>query len=165
MVRFGDSPMCRGWPHTAIFSDHQHGRESLGDAGSSVGERWYEFHAPEKNYQPFRVLKQGYFAPDSNYRCGEGFRSPWTAHTISRLATQSLAPKHVPSINYTGRLPYDTPGTMERRLKIVAGPGLTSFTSNRWGRLHRMAIDGADDCNILVHEPIIYGYRPGRLEK
>jgi len=36
-------------------------------AGSSVGERWYEFRAPE-NSTSLSVYQQGTFAPDSNYR-------------------------------------------------------------------------------------------------
>jgi hypothetical protein len=114
-------------------------------AGSSVGERWYEFRAPE-NSTSLSVYQQGTFAPDSNYR--------WMG-SLAMDSSQDIALGYsvsssslYPSISYTGRVPGDALGTMETEASIVAGSGSQSDTSNRWGDYTSMALDAADDCTF-----------------
>src|SRR6266478_2353231 len=128
------------------FSDHQTWLVSHSvTAGSSVGERWYEFHAPE-NSTSLSVFQQGTFAPDSNYRW-MGSIAMDSAQDIA-LGYSISSPSMYPSISYTGRTPSDALGTMESEAQIVAGTGSQSFTANRWGDYTSMAIDGADDCTF-----------------
>src|SRR6266436_4732102 len=128
------------------FSDHQTWLVSHSvTAGSSVGERWYEFHAPE-NSTSLSVFQQGTFAPDSNYRW-MGSIAMDSAQNIA-LGYSISSPSMYPSISYTGRVPSDALGTMESEAQIVAGTGSQSFTANRWGDYTSMAIDGADDCTF-----------------
>src|SRR5271165_5175050 len=114
-------------------------------AGSSVGERWYEFRAPE-NSTSLSVYQQGTFAPDSNYR--------WMG-SIAMDRSQDIALGYsvsssslYPSISYTGRIATDPLGTMESEVSIVSGTGSQTDTSNRWGDYTSMAIDEADDCTF-----------------
>jgi len=128
------------------FSDHQTWLVSHSvTAGSSVGERWYEFHAPE-NSTSLSVFQQGTFAPDSNYRW-MGSIAMDSAQDIA-LAYSISSPSMYPSISYTGRVPSDALGTMESEAQIVAGTGSQSFTANRWGDYTSLAIDGADGCTF-----------------
>ena len=128
------------------FSDHQTWLVSHSvTAGSSVGERWYEFHAPE-NSTSLSVFQQGTFAPDSNYRW-MGSIAMDSAQDIA-LGYSISSPGMYPSISYTGRVPSDALGTMESEAQIVAGTGSQSLTGNRWGDYTSMAIDGADDCTF-----------------
>jgi len=128
------------------FSDHQAWLVSHSvTAGSSVGERWYEFHAPE-NSTSLSVFQQGTFAPDSNYRW-MGSIAMDSAQNIA-LGYSISSPSMSPSISYTGRVPSDALGTMESEAQTVAGTGSQSFTANRWGDYTSMAIDGADDCTF-----------------
>jgi hypothetical protein len=128
------------------FSDHQTWLVNHAvTAGSSVGERWYEFHAPEGS-TTLSVNQQGTFAPDGNYR--------WMG-SIAMDQNQDIALGYsvsgsnvFPSIDYTGRVPSDAPGTMESEAQIVAGTGSQTDTSNRWGDYTGMAIDAADDCTF-----------------
>jgi hypothetical protein len=128
------------------FSDHQSWLVSHSvTAGSSVGERWYEFQAPEGS-TGLSVYQQGTFAPDSSYR--------WMG-SIAMDQNQDIALGYslsssslFPSIDYTGRVPTDALGTMETEASIVAGTGSQTDTSNRWGDYTSMALDAADGCTF-----------------
>ena len=114
-------------------------------AGSSVGERWYEFRAPESS-TTLSVYQQGTFAPDGNYRW-MGSIAMDSAQDIA-LGYSVSSSSLFPSISYTGRVAGDTLGTMESEASIVSGTGSQSDTSNRWGDYTSMAIDAADDCTF-----------------
>lgn len=128
------------------FSDHQTWLVSHAvTAGSSVGMRWYEFHAPESS-TTLSVFQQGTFAPDSSYR--------WMG-SIAMDQSQDIAMAYsvsssslFPSISYTGRTTADPAGTMETEASIVSGSGSQSDTSNRWGDYTSMAVDPSDDCTF-----------------
>ncbi|HUC30373.1 MAG TPA: hypothetical protein VMR80_12335 [Candidatus Acidoferrum sp.] len=114
-------------------------------AGSSVGERWYEFRAPE-NSTSLSVYQQGTFAPDSNYRW-MGSIAMDSAQDIA-LGYSVSSSSVSPSISYTGRTMADALGTMESEASIVSGTGSQISTDNRWGDYTSMALDAADDCTF-----------------
>src|SRR5271166_2213703 len=114
-------------------------------AGSSVGERWYEFRAPE-NSTSLSVYQQGTFAPDSNYRW-MGSVAMDSAQDIA-LGYSVSSSSLYPSISFTGRIATDPLGTMENEASIVSGTGSQTDTSNRWGDYTSMALDAADDCTF-----------------
>lgn len=114
-------------------------------AGTSVGERWYEFRAPETSTS-LSVYQQGTFAPDSNYRW-MGSIAMDSAQDIA-LGYSVSSSSLYPSISYTGRVATDALGTMETEASIVSGSGSQPDTSNRWGDYTSMAIDAADDCTF-----------------
>ena len=74
-------------------------------AGSSVGERWYEFRAPETSTS-LSVYQQGTFAPDSKYRW-MGSLAMDSAQDIA-LGYSVSSSSVFPSISYTGRVATDT---------------------------------------------------------
>src|SRR6202521_484280 len=130
------------------FSDHQTWLVSHSvTAGSSVGERWYEFHAPE-NSTSLSVFQQGTFAPDSSYRWMGSIAMDSAQDIALGYSISSSSPSMSPSISYTGRVSSDALGTMESEAQIVAGTGSQSFAAHRWGDYTSMAIDGADDCTF-----------------
>jgi hypothetical protein len=114
-------------------------------AGGSVGERWYEFRAPESSTN-LTTYQQGTFAPDSNYRW-MGSIAMDSAQNIA-LAYSNSSSTSYPSIDFTGRAPGDALGTMAGESLIVAGSGSQVATSNRWGDYTSMAIDAQDDCTF-----------------
>jgi hypothetical protein len=114
-------------------------------AGSSVGERWYEFHAPETSTS-LSVYQQGTFAPDSNYRWMGSIAMDSSQNIM--LGYSVSGSNLYPSISYTGRVPTDPLGTMQTEASIVSGSGSQTDTSNRWGDYTSMAIDAADDCTF-----------------
>jgi hypothetical protein len=129
------------------FNDHQTWLASHSvAAGSSVGERWYEFNAPETS-TTLSVAQQGTFAPDSQYR--------WMG-SIAMDRNQDIALGYslssastYPSIYYTGHVPgVDGPGVMESEAQIIAGTGAQINTKHRWGDYTSMALDAADDCTF-----------------
>jgi len=114
-------------------------------AGSSVGERWYEFRAPE-NSTTLSVYQQGTFAPDSNYRWMGSIAMDQNQNIMLGYSVSSSSV--FPSISYTGRAPTDPLGTMQTEASIQAGAGSQINTSSRWGDYTSMAIDEADDCTM-----------------
>ena len=128
------------------FGDHQTWLVSHSvTAGSSVGERWYEFQAAP-NSTGLSVYQQGTFAPDSDYR--------WMG-SIAMDQNQNIALGYsrsggstYPSIYYTGRAATDPLNTMQTEGLIFAGTGSQSRTYNRWGDYTSMAIDAEDDCTF-----------------
>jgi hypothetical protein len=128
------------------FSDHQTWLVSHSvTAGSSTGQRWYEFHAPETS-TTLSVYQQGTFAPDSSYRW-MGSLAMDSAQDIAMGYSVSSSTLF-PSISYTGRVVGDALGTMESEASIVSGTGSQSDTSNRWGDYTSMQIDASDDCTF-----------------
>ncbi|MGE5327134.1 MAG: fibronectin type III domain-containing protein [Deltaproteobacteria bacterium] len=128
------------------FGDHQTWLVSHSvTAGTSGGERWYEFHAPTGSTS-LAVYQQGTYAPDSDYR--------WMG-SIAMDQNQNIALGYsrssgstFPSIYYTGRAATDPLGTMQSEGLIFAGTGSQTGTSSRWGDYTSMAIDAADDCTF-----------------
>jgi hypothetical protein len=114
-------------------------------AGNSVGERWYEFRAPETS-TTLSVFQQGTFAPDSNYRWMGSIAMDKNQNIILGYSVSSSSV--FPSISYTGRAPTDPLGTMQSEASIQAGAGSQINTSSRWGDYTSMAIDEADDCTM-----------------
>jgi hypothetical protein len=114
-------------------------------AGSSVGERWYEFRAPE-NSTTLSVYQQGTYAPVSNFRWMGSIAMDKNQNILLGYSVSSSST--FPSINYTGRAATDPLGTMQSEASIVAGSGSQINTSNRWGDYTSMAIDEADDCTM-----------------
>src|SRR5205823_5820532 len=118
-------------------------------AGSSVGERWYEFRLNGSGNPT--VFQQGTYAPDSTYRW-LGSLAMDKAGNIALGYTASSSSLN-PQIRFTGRLAGDTLGQMtQAESTIVAGTGSQTIYS-RWGDYSSMSIDPADGCTFwYTHE-------------
>ena len=128
------------------FSDHQSWvvSHSVNTPAGPVGERWYEFRAPQ-NSTNLAVYQQGTYAPDSDNRWMGSIAMDKAGNIALGYSVPSKST--YPSISYTGRTPIDPPGTMETELPLVNGTGSQLGTDSRWGDYTSMAID-ADGCTF-----------------
>lgn len=132
------------------FGDHQSLVTSHSvTAGSSVGERWYEFRLSSSG-NPV-VYQQGTYAPDSTYRW-LGSVAMDKAGNMALGYTASSSSIN-PQIRLTGRLAGDALGQMTQgESTIVAGTG-SQTTYSRWGDYSSMSVDPTDGCTFwYTHE-------------
>jgi hypothetical protein len=130
------------------FSDHQSWvvSHSITSPSGQVGERWYEFRAPETS-TALAVFQQGTFAPDSNYRWMGSIAQDKAGNLALGYSRSGTTAPFYPSIYFTGRTPLDPLGTMGTESVIWDGTGSQIDTANRWGDYTSMAIDG-DGCTF-----------------
>ncbi len=132
---------------TVSEADHQSWlvSHSVTSPTGQVGERWYEFRAPEGSTN-LAVFQQDTFAPDSNYRWMGSIAQD---HMGDMLLGYSISSSSMfPSVNYTGRVPTDPLNTMETEAQLFAGTGSQIDTANRWGDYTSTAIDSQDHCTF-----------------
>jgi hypothetical protein len=127
------------------FGDHQALVTSHSvTAGSSVGERWYEFRLDGSGNPS--VFQQGTYAPDSTYRW-MGSIAMDKVGNIGLGYSDSSSSTH-PSIRITGRLAGDPAGTMTQgETTLVTGAG-SQTTYSRWGDYTSMSVDPTDGCTF-----------------
>jgi hypothetical protein len=118
-----------------------------------VGERWYEFRAPQ-NSTNLAVFQQGTYAPDSDNRWMGSIAMDKAGNIALGYSVSSKST--YPSIRYTARTLADPPGTMETESPLVNGTGSQVGTQSRWGDYTSMAID-ADGCTFWYTNQY-YGY-------
>jgi len=117
-------------------------------ATGQVGERWYEFRAPENSTSPTAYQSGTFAGPpgDTNYRWMGSIAMDKRGDIALGYSISSRT--MFPSINYTGQAAGDPLGTMESEATIINGTGSQTDTDNRWGDYTSMAIDAADDCTF-----------------
>jgi hypothetical protein len=132
------------------FGDHQSWLvdHDVTTAAGLVGEKWYEFRAPETSATP-NLYQSGTFAGpagDANFR----WMGSIAMDKMGDIALgYSISSRQIfPSINYTGQAVGDPLGTMESEATIINGTGSQKDTGSRWGDYTSMAIDAADDCTF-----------------
>ena len=130
------------------FTDHEalvatHSIRGAGRVTSAV--RWYEIRSPGSapvifqsgtvNGASSTALWMGSIGTDKVGDIALGYSK--SSRTVK------------PTVEYTGRVPSDTLGTMESPSVIVTGTGVqTSAGGGRWGDYSSMAIDPSDDCTF-----------------
>ncbi|MEP7019409.1 MAG: hypothetical protein ABI808_02065 [Pseudonocardiales bacterium] len=120
-------------------------------AGTSVGERWYEFRL-DASATP-TVFQQSTYAPDSTYRW-LGSAAMDKAGNIALGYTASSSALH-PSIRYTGRLAADPLGQMSQGETTAVTGGGSQTQYSRWGDYSSMSVDPTDGCTFwYTHEYI-----------
>ena len=120
--------------------------------GSPAGIRWYEIRDP--NGTP-TVYQQGTYSPDSNWRWMGSAAMDQSGDLVVGYSVSNSGPGGCtpgpgciyPSIAYAGRLPGDTPGTLEAETPALTGKG-SQTSYDRWGDYSAMTIDPADDCTF-----------------
>ena len=132
------------------FGDHQTWLvdHDVTTVSGQVGERWYEFRAPETASVP-TLYQSGTFAGppgDTNFR----WMGSIAMDKVGDIALgYSISSRQMfPSINYTGQTAGDPLGTMESEATIINGTGSQKDTGNRWGDYTSMAVDAADGCTL-----------------
>jgi hypothetical protein len=129
--------------HEALVAVHTV-KPSTGTATGAT--RWYEFRStpPGGTFTKFQAgtvqnktasLWEGSIAMDKTGDIAVGMSASGT--TLD------------PSVMYTGRVPTDPLGKMEKAVVVIKGTGVQSNGSgNRWGDYSSMVIDSSDDCTF-----------------
>jgi hypothetical protein len=128
--------------HESMVFSHSITDTTPGSCGVAV--RWYEVRNPSGTPS---IFQQGTFSPDGSCRWMPSI-SMDRRGDIGLGYSVSDAVSVQPSIRYTGRTPIDGFGTMEKENSIIAGTGVQTDTSNRWGDYSSMVIDPSDDCTF-----------------
>ena len=114
-------------------------------AGSSVGERWYEFRLNSSGNPT--VVQQSTYAPDSAFRW-MGSVAMDKAGNMGLGFSTSSSTTH-PSVRFTGRLAGDPANTMtQAESTLVTGAGSQTGTLTRWGDYTSMSVDPTDGCTF-----------------
>lgn len=126
--------------HEALVASHS----IKGSGTTTSAARWYEFRSPGSSPVVFQsgtvsgasgvALWMGSIAMDKVGDIALGYSK----------ASKSLDP----SIEYVGRVPTDSLGTMESPSTIITGTGVQRSSQHRWGDYSSMAIDPVDDCTF-----------------
>ena len=122
--------------HEAMVVNH-----TVDAGGGLAGIRWYELRDEGSGWS---IFQEGTYAPDSDHRWmgsiamdSEGNIA--LGYSVSGSGTY-------PSIRYTGRMTGDPPGQMTlAETEIIAGAGVQTSTSKRWGDYSCMSVDPSDD--------------------
>jgi hypothetical protein len=110
---------------------------------ANAAVRWYEIRGPGSSPA---VFQQGTFQnPSISYWMGSIAQDKLGDIALGYSATSTTVD---PSVQYTGRVPTDPPGTMEAPKEVILGTGVQKSTSNRWGDYSDMTVDPTDDCTI-----------------
>jgi hypothetical protein len=106
--------------------------------------RWYEITDP--NGTP-TVTQQSTYAPDiTNWRWTGSIAMDAAGDMLLGYSVSSSSMK--PSVAITGRIPSDTPSTMEAENLWWTGTGYDTSGAERWGDYSSMAVDPVDDCTF-----------------
>lgn len=117
--------------------------QSVDTGNGNTGVRWYEIRSPGSSPT---VYQQGTFAPDSNYRWMPSIAQDEKGDIALGYSESSSG--LFPQIDYTGRQPSDTLGTMETEATIQNGSGSQLPNLSRWGDYSNMSVDPSDDCTF-----------------
>lgn len=140
----GDRPMNRVAYRNFTTYDVLVATHSVAVGNPSVSAiRWYEIRNP---LGPPTIHQQGTFRPDSNFRWVgsigmDKFGDIAVGYSVS-------GHKMHPAIRYTGRIPTDPLGKLEKEASIIEGSGSQQPTNHNWNDVSSLSIDPVDDCTF-----------------
>jgi hypothetical protein len=136
------------------FGDHESlvVNHSVNTGTGNTGIRWYEIRNPESPV----LYQQGTFAPDPNFRWMGSVAMDKMGDMALGYSVSSSTMN--PAIRYTGRVPGDTPGTMQSEASIIEGTGSQTNNLNRWGDYGSISIDPVDDCTFWYTNEYLDSY-------
>ena len=113
-----------------------------------TGIRWYELRVTGGS---LTVFQQGTYAPVFPPLFGHRWMGSIAMDKVGNIAVgYSISSKQLfPSIRYTGRVPTDPPGTLQKEKTIKAGSGSQLPSLGRWGDYSAMSVDPVDDCTFF----------------
>src|SRR5215813_1614564 len=129
------------------FGDHESlvvNHSVIATPNLNSGVRWYEIQNP--NGTTPTVAQQSTFAPDSNFRWMGSIAMDASGDIAVGYSVSSSS--MFPSIAFAGRIPSDTPGTLEPETSIFSGTGSQINGLSRWGDYSAMQVDPVDDCTF-----------------
>lgn len=114
-------------------------------AAHQAGVRYYELRRPVSG--AFSVHEQATFAPDTHNRwMGSAAMDGSGNLAVGYSAASSTL--H-PSIHYAGRLASDPPGGLfQGEAILIAGSGVQTSASSRWGDYSALSVDPSDECTF-----------------
>jgi Bacterial Ig-like domain (group 3) len=131
---------------------------SVDEGNGVVGIRWYEIRSNNSGgtlANSAFVYQQGTFSGlDTNDRW-MGSIAQDKVGDIALGYSISNGSALYPSINYTGRVPSDSLGTMESEDTIVSGTG-SETGGSRWGDYTSLSIDPTDDCTFWYNNEYFF---------
>jgi hypothetical protein len=136
------------------FGDHESlvVNHSVNTGTGNTGIRWYEIRNPESPV----LYQQGTFAPDPNFRWMGSVAMDKMGDMALGYSVSSSTMN--PAIRYAGRVPGDTPGTMQSEANIIEGIGSQTNNLNRWGDYSSISIDPVDDCTFWYTNEYLDSY-------
>jgi hypothetical protein len=112
-----------------------------------AGVRIYQLARTAGAANPFAIVQQMTHAPADGVSRWMG--SAATDHEDNLAVGYSASSVAVfPGVRYTGRLAGAPAGTLQAEATLVAGSGVQTHTSGRWGDYSSLAVDPADDCTF-----------------
>lgn len=112
---------------------------------SHAGVRWYELR--KSSTAAWSVFQQGTFSPDTMFRWMGSIAMDKVGNIAVGYSVSST--QLHPSIRYAGRVPSDSPGTLESEMSLQMGTGSQTVNLSRWGDYSAMSIDPVDDCTFF----------------
>ncbi|MFL6373717.1 MAG: carboxypeptidase regulatory-like domain-containing protein [Pyrinomonadaceae bacterium] len=113
------------------------------------GVRYYELQRPNPASN-WGIFEQGTMAGAAGDTENRWMGSTALNNAGSQAVGYSVSSATVfPSIRYAGRLAGDAPGSLgQGEATLIAGAGVQTSTSNRWGDYSDMTVDPVDDCTF-----------------
>ena len=114
--------------------------------GDHAAPRYYEVRRTLPG-GTFAVNEQASFAPDADNRWMPSAAMDHQGNLAVGYSVSSTTT--FPSIRYAGRLAGDPPNSLAQgEATLVAGAGVQTHTSGRWGDYSALSVDPADDCTF-----------------
>jgi len=111
----------------------------------TAGVRYYQLSS---RGGPFEVAEHATYAPNDGLSRWMGSAATDNQGNLAVGFSTSSA-SSFPSVRYAGRLASDPPGGLfQGESVLVAGTGVQTSTSNRWGDYSALVVDPSDDCTF-----------------
>jgi subtilisin-like proprotein convertase family protein len=119
---------------------------SVDVGGDHAGVRYYEVRRTLPG-GTFAVNEQASFAPDADHRWMPSAAMDHLGNLAVGYSVSSTTT--LPSIRYAGRLAADPPNSLAQgEATLVAGTGVQTNASGRWGDYSALTVDPVDDCTF-----------------
>ncbi len=119
-----------------------HTVNALVPPANQAAVRWYEIRTPGTP----TVFQQGTYAPTTANRWVSSIAMDESGNVAAGYSISDAT--MFPSINITGRLASDPPGTLGSELSMFAGLGAQTGGLNRWGDYTLMSVDPREGCSF-----------------
>lgn len=121
------------------------------DATNHAGIHWFELRDSGSGWDMFQ---EGVYAPDSEHRWMGSIAMDGAGNVALGYSVSSGTV--YPSIRYAGRLAGDPVGTLpQAETSVIAGSGVQTHFSGRWGDYSSMSVDPTDDCTFWYTQEYI----------
>jgi isoaspartyl peptidase/L-asparaginase-like protein (Ntn-hydrolase superfamily) len=120
--------------------------------GDVAASRWVEMRrdATDALGEPWTTFQEGAYQPDTDDRWMGSIAMDAAGNIAVGYSVSSLTTN--PAVRYTARKASDPLNTMRDEQILVAGTGVNTSTSNRWGDYSVMTVDPEDDCTFWFFE-------------